>query len=227
MDEEAGTGVTATVDGHRVSVGTLNLPDDAPGWARSAHGRAVLDGAAVAWVTVDDRLTGAILLIDPVRRDASRTLRRLRAAGLNRLVMLTGDRREPAEEIGAVLGLDAVRAEQSPADKVAGVRAERERAVTVMVGDGVNDDPPWRPRPSAWQWAPAVDGDLRGGGRRAHHGPSRPLADAMAIARRSRRIAVQSAAVGMGLSLVAMGFAAFACYHPRSVRCSRKASTWR
>lgn len=215
VGEEAGTGVTATVDGHRVTVGTLTLPDDAPGWARSAHGRAVLDGAAIAWVTVDDTLAGAILLIDPVRRDASRTLRRLRAAGLNRLVMLTGDRREPAEEIGAVLGLDDVRAEQTPADKVAGVRAERDRAVTVMVGDGVNDAPALAAATvgvamgARGSTATSEAADVVLTTDRLDH-----LADAMAIARRSRRIAVQSASVGMGLSLVAMGFAAFGLLPP-------------
>ena len=63
-----------------------------------------------------------MLLRDPLRRHAPRTVRRLRAAGLNRLVMLTGDRAEPAREVGTVLGLDEVYAQQSPADKVAAVR---------------------------------------------------------------------------------------------------------
>nr|WP_175420637.1 heavy metal translocating P-type ATPase [Rhodococcus sp. SGAir0479] len=215
VDEEAGTGVTATVDGHRVAVGTLTLAADAPPWARSAHGRAALDGAATVWVTVDGTLAGAILLVDPVRRDAARTLRRLRAAGLHRLVMLTGDRPEPAAEIGAVLGLDSVHAEQTPADKVAGVRAERDRAVTVMVGDGVNDAPALAAATvgvamgARGSTATSEAADVVLTTDRLDH-----LADAMAIARRSRRIAVQSATVGMGLSLVAMGFAAFGVLPP-------------
>ncbi len=71
---------------------------------------------------------GAILLTDPLRPDAPRTLRRLRAAGMTRVVMLTGDRPAPAEQIGTVLGLDEVAAQQTPADKVARVRAERGNA---------------------------------------------------------------------------------------------------
>ncbi len=100
-----------------------------PAWAKAADNRATLDGAAVAWITVDAQLAGAILLRDPLRHDAPRTLRRLREADITRLLMLTGDRAEPAREIAAVLGLDDVHAQQTPADKVTAVTA-----VTADVG---------------------------------------------------------------------------------------------
>ncbi|WP_050064576.1 heavy metal translocating P-type ATPase [Rhodococcus sp. RD6.2] len=207
--EEAGTGVTATVDGHRVTVGARQIPDDAPQWARGVVTRSALDGGVVVWVTVDGDLAGAVQFVDPLRRDAPRTLRRLRSAGLDRLVMLTGDRREPAEEIGTVLGLDLVCAQQTPSDKVAGVRRECESAVTVMVGDGINDAP---------ALAAATVGVAMGARGSTASSEAADvvlttdrldrLADAMEIARRSRRIAVESAVVGMGLSLLAMAFAA-------------------
>ena len=207
--EEPGRGVTATLDGHRIHVGKLLHDTVDADWARAVVNRALLDGAAIAWVCVDERPTGAVLLRDPLRRHAPRTVRRLRDAGLNRLVMLTGDRAEPAREVAAVLGLDEVYAEQSPADKVAAVRAERDRAVTVMVGDGVNDAP---------ALAAASVGVAMGarGATASSEAASivlttdrlERLADAMDIARWSRRIAVQSAVVGMALSLAAMAVAA-------------------
>ncbi len=207
--EEPGKGVSATVDGRRVTVGNHVLPADPAPWAAATQNRATFDAAVVAWVSVDGQLAGAILLLDPLRHDASRTIRRLRAAGIDRIIMLTGDRSAPAHEIGAVLGVDEVRSEQTPEDKVAGVRAERVRAVTVMVGDGVNDAPALA--------AASVGVAIGARGATASSEAADivlttdrldRLADAMVIARRSRKIALQSAITGMVLSIVAMGFAA-------------------
>ncbi|MGQ4435448.1 heavy metal translocating P-type ATPase [Streptomyces sp. SAS_260] len=204
--EEPGRGPSGTLDGLRLRVGRTGLAQAAlPDWARAVDHRAVLDGAAIAWLTVDGALTGAVLLQDPLRHDAPRTVRRLRSAGLTRLLMLTGDRAEPAREVGAVLGLDDVRAGQLPADKVGAVREERARAVTVMVGDGVNDAPALA----------AADIGVAMGARGSTATSEAAdivlttdrvdrLADAMEIAVRARRIAVQSAAGGMAMSLLAM-----------------------
>ncbi|CAM4084450.1 Copper-transporting P-type ATPase [Mycobacterium basiliense] len=139
--EEPGRGVTATVAGPRVTVGKLAADAVTGAWAPTAVNRARLDNAGIAWICDDTGPAGAVLLRDPLRRQAPRTVRRLRAAGLNRLILLTGDRAEPTREVATVLGLDEVYADQTPADKFDAVRAETQRAVTVMVGDGVNDAP--------------------------------------------------------------------------------------
>lgn len=214
VQEEPGRGVLATVEGTRVRVGKRDAAPDAA-WARRAVSRAGVDGCALVWVETDGRPVGAILLRDPVRTDAARTLRRLRAAGIRRLVMLTGDRPEPAREVGEVLGLDEVCARQTPASKVDAVRREEQRAVTVMVGDGLNDAP---------ALAAATVGIAMGARGATASSQAADIvlttdrldrvADAMDIARRARRIAVQSAVAGMGLSLAAMAVAAVGLLPP-------------
>lgn len=213
--EEPGRGVSAELDGLRVTVGKLADDDLQTTWAQGALNRARLDNAAVAWVCVNGVPKGAVLLRDPLRRQAPRTMRRLREAGFNRLVMLTGDRAEPAREVATVLGLDEVYAHQTPADKVTAVRAERNRAITVMVGDGINDAP---------ALAAATVGVAMGARGATASSEAADivlttdrldrLADAMDIARWSRRIAVQSAVVGMALSLAAMTVAALGWLPP-------------
>lgn len=216
VDEHPGQGVAGRVEGHRVEVGNARwlLPGTLPSWARAVRRRADLDGALTVFVRVDGEPVGAILLDDPIRPDAARTVRRLRQGGVRRVVMVTGDRADVAETVGAVIGVDQVLAERSPAEKVDAVRAEGGRH-TIMVGDGIND-------------APALalaDVGVAIGARGTTASSEAAdvvltvdrldrLGDAIAIARRSRDIARQSAVVGIGLSLGAMGFAALGYLPP-------------
>ncbi|GDY33808.1 heavy metal translocating P-type ATPase [Gandjariella thermophila] len=208
--DRPGVGAEGVIDGERVAVGRLPTPADGlPGWARTVEHRATLDAAGVVWVTIAGQPAAALLVQDEIRPDAARTLARLRAAGLRRLVLLTGDRRAAAEDAAGILGLDELIAGVSPAEKVERVRAEQRHAVTLAAGDGVNDAPALavadvgvalgaRGATAAAQAADAVLTDDR----------IDRLADAVDVAHRARGIAVQSAAAGMGLSLLAMGAAA-------------------
>jgi soluble P-type ATPase len=156
-----------------------------------------------------------IVLRDEVRPDASRTIRRLRQAGIDRVVLATGDRAEIADTVGAVVGADLVLAERLPEDKLATVASERRAGPVIMVGDGIND---------AAALALA-DVGVALGARGATVASEAAdivltvdrldrLATAMDIARRSRHIALQSVLVGMGLSLAAMGLAAWGLLVP-------------
>jgi soluble P-type ATPase len=148
-------------------------------------------------------------MADSLRQEAPRAVRRLRDLGIQRLVLVTGDRATAAASLGRALRLDEVFSGQSPADKIAVVRREAAAAPTAMVGDGVNDAPALAAADvgiamgAAGTAAAAEAGDVVLLVDRVDRVP-----EAIAIARRSRRVALQAIALGMGMSSVAMLVAA-------------------
>jgi heavy metal translocating P-type ATPase len=208
VSESMGTGLRGIVGGKRVVAGAPDMiwaHRDAPPWALRAARRAAWRSALVVFVAVDGRPIGALLLADELRPDAPHAIRLLREAGVARIIMLTGDRPAAAEIIGAALDLDSVLAERAPADKVDAVRTERQISATIMVGDGINDAPALA--------AADVGVAMGAAGASASSEAAQVVilanridrvGEAIVIAQRARRIAVQSIVVGMGLSGLAM-----------------------
>jgi heavy metal translocating P-type ATPase len=211
---EMGQGIRGRVDGCDVAVGKaawcgLGRSADGPGWVTAARRRARLDGTLTVFVSIDDEPAAVLILADPIRPDAARTIRALREGGVGRVVMITGDRAEVAETVGATIGVDEVLSERAPAEKVAAVRVEQRRGPVVMVGDGTNDAPALAladvgvaiGASGAVASAAAADAVLTV--NRLDR-----LGEVMAQARRTRRIALESVLAGMGMSVAAMGVAA-------------------
>jgi heavy metal translocating P-type ATPase len=217
VQEEHGYGLRGRVAGHEVRLGkAVWIVGDAPAaWVRQVRRRADLDGSLTVFVAVDGAPVGAFLLEDPIRPDAPRMVRALREVGISRVVLVTGDRADIADTVGRIVGVDTVLADCDPADKLAAIRTEGAHAATIMVGDGVNDAPALA--------AAGVGVALAARGATASSEAADvvltvdrldALADAILIARRSKRIALQAVVVGMGLSLAAMVAAALGYLPP-------------
>ncbi|WP_208722723.1 heavy metal translocating P-type ATPase [Rhizobium vallis] len=217
--ETPGSGLTGRVGSQNLVIG---------GWAfvstgiEDSHFRREIeawirrDGTVAVVVAIDGALAGAMLLADQIRPEAGFVLRHLRQAGITRIVLATGDRADLAAGVAAFVGVDDVISEMKPEDKTNAVKMEQARnRPVVMIGDGVNDAPALA----------AADVGIAMGARGAAASSEAAdvvilldrldkLVDALQIARRSRRIALQSVYAGMGLSIAGMIAAAFGYLTP-------------
>jgi heavy metal translocating P-type ATPase len=216
VSESAGAGVIGTVEGRRVALGGRGYVAAAFGLDRAAMPATPGDkGATHVWVAVDGVLVGILHFEDRLRSDAAPILKALRQEGIARIVLASGDRSEAVDEAAAAVGVDAAFSELTPAAKVDIVRAEAQRAPVMMVGDGVNDAP---------ALAAATIGLALGARGEAAASEAadvvllvdrlEPVLDAVRIAHRTRRIALQSVLVGIGLSFAGMVAAALGYLPP-------------
>ena len=240
INEEAGKGVSGEVNGHVVRVGRLSFAaagkdgfltagnadptgprhDPRPGTeaaggteedVRTRFGLLQPDEMA-SYVSIDGRLIARIVLRDVPRANAKTALAKLHALGVAKLAMLTGDKRASADIIANEVGIDEVHAELFPEDKVAAVKsaAEDGNAVTMMVGDGVNDAPVLA---VADIGVAMTDGTSTAASESAQvvimTDDIAAVPRAIAIARRTKRVMLQAVIVGLALAVIGMIVAAF------------------
>jgi P-type E1-E2 ATPase len=160
-------------------------------------------------------MAGHLVMSDPLREGTGAMLDGLRRQGVQRILLATGDRADVAERVTEGLGLDGLKANLTPDQKVLLVLSERKRGPVMMVGDGVNDAPALA----------AADVGVAMGARGAAASAEAAdvvllvdrvdrLGPGLEIARASRRIAVQSVVAGIGLSVLGMFAAAFGYLTP-------------
>ena len=140
VEEIGGHGVTALVDGRRVAVGNRKL------MKRLSIGYAVPEQIGTEiHVAIDGKYAGYILIADVIKPSARTAVSALKAAGVEKVVMLTGDARAVADAVAAEIGVDMVKSELLPADKVTEVEAllaaKGKKEKLAFVGDGINDAP--------------------------------------------------------------------------------------
>jgi P-type E1-E2 ATPase len=220
VHEAGGQGVSGTVDGHLVDVGSfahaaerrLATPDALEAARRSASSQ----DDAVSVVGIDGKAAGLIVFADPIRPGVPSLMRRLKHLGVRETAMLTGDDAATAHAIASAAGITTVRAQLLPAGKVEAVREMTASGATVvMVGDGINDAP---------ALATATVGIALGARGAAVAAEAADIvlttddvervADVIEIGRRTLLIAKQSIWIGLGLSAVMMVIAAFGYIPP-------------
>ncbi|WP_306752316.1 heavy metal translocating P-type ATPase [Paracoccus actinidiae] len=213
MVEVPGEGVIGMIEGRQVIVGGYGFVA-----GRVDHGGDHPDlaaGSVMVAVAVDGRMAGHLVMSDPLRDGAAEMLAGLRRQGIERILLATGDRAEVARRVTEGLGLDGIRAGLTPDEKVLLVLTEHKNGPVMMVGDGVNDAPALA----------AADVGVAMGARGA--AASAEAADVVLlvdrldrigpgieIARRSRRIALESVVAGIGLSVGGMMAAALGYLTP-------------
>ncbi len=140
VEEMAGHGVRAVVNGKTVCVGNTKMMDSV-----GAQWKPCEKNGTIVHVSVDGVYVGHIVVSDRIKADSADAIKALKAQGVTKTVMLTGDKREVGEYVASALGLDEFRAELLPADKVSELErllGEKPSGKTLaFVGDGINDAP--------------------------------------------------------------------------------------
>ena len=136
VQETAGHGIIASVNGRSVAVGNSKLMDKiGAGWRPCHHEGTIIH------VAIDGKYAGHIVISDRIKEDAAQAVADLRNAGVSKTVMLTGDQEHVAATVARKVGIDEYHAQLLPADKVSNVERLLAGGTLAFVGDGINDAP--------------------------------------------------------------------------------------
>ena len=205
---EAGHGVTATIDGKKVLVGNDKLMAQA-----GVAAPACETVGTILHVAVDGAYAGHIVIADVVKDDAASAIAELKAAGIRRTVMLTGDREEVAADVATKLGLSEYHAQLLPADKVERVEgllaSEDAKHKLAFVGDGINDAPVLtRADVGIAMGAMGSDAAIEAADIVLMDDKPSNIAHAMRIARKTMGIVWQNIVFALGVKLIILALAA-------------------
>ena len=208
-EEIAGHGMHVTVDGREIYAGNARLMDKigVPITLNCKH-----DGTIIH-VAVDGRYMGHIVISDQIKPEAAQALKALKAAGVERTVMLTGDAQGAAQAVAAQVGVDEVHAQLLPGDKVDQVerllKEKRPHRTLVFVGDGVNDAPVLsRADIGVAMGAMGSDAAIEAADVVLMDDDLTKLPRAVAIARKTMRIVKENTVFAIGIKFLVLGLAA-------------------
>ena len=212
IQEISGNGVIATVDGRQVAAGNGKLMDHLGVPYIPCHSTGT-----IIHIAIEGKYMGHIVISDVIKPHSKETIAALKAAGVHKTVMLTGDAKKVADQVATALELDDVYSELLPADKVEKVedllRLKPEKAKLAFVGDGINDAPVLRRADiGIAMGAMGSDAAIEAADVVLMDDDPLKIAKAIRISRKCLRIVYQNIAVAIGvkllcLALVALGFA--------------------
>ncbi len=212
VEEIAGRGIRAKVNGKTVCVGNTKMMDDAGAqWSQCSEPGTIIH------VAIEGKYAGHIHITDVVKPDAAKAVADLKAEGVRRTVMLTGDRREVAGRVAGELGLDEYHAELLPADKVSDVEKliaetgrDGQKGTLIFVGDGINDAPVLaRADVGIAMGAMGSDAAIEAADVVLMDDKPSKIARALRIAKNTQRVALHNIVFAIGVKIVILILAAF------------------
>ena len=204
MEENAGRGISAHINGHMILLGTHDLLT-----AKKTVGIPPIPHVGAVYLSVDGRFAGVVHIADELKDDAASAVRALKERGIGETVMLTGDSRWIGASVGKSLGIDTIHAELLPQDKVARVEErlvnQKEGKSLAYVGDGINDAPVLaRADVGIAMGALGSDAAIEAADVVLMTDEPQKIATAIDIARKTMRIAWQNIVFAIGIKAIVL-----------------------